>query len=88
MTRVILLSACLVMTLSACSSTSGAKSQAVRPYTSDTCVVMGSKLGSMGDPITRVYDGQEVKFCCEPCIEEFEEDPEYYLDQLRSKPTK
>ncbi len=82
---ILFLAASLVLTLSACASTSG-PGQAVRPYTLDTCVVMGSKLGSMGDPIVRVYDGQEVKFCCAPCVKEFELDPEYYLEQIRPKP--
>ena len=54
----------------------------VRPYPLDTCVVMDSKLGSMGDPIVRVYDGQEIKFCCKPCIKEFEADPEFYLGKI------
>jgi hypothetical protein len=64
------------------SCTSTPKAPAVRPYTLDTCVVMDSKLGSMGDPIVRVYNGQEVKFCCEPCVDEFESDPEFYLEKL------
>lgn len=56
----------------------------VRPYTKDTCIVMDhAKLGSMGDPITRVYDGQEVKFCCAPCVEEFEADPAKYMARLQ-----
>ena len=62
---------------------SAQKTPDVIPYTLDTCVVMDSKIGSMGDPIVRVYDGQEVKFCCEPCVEEFESDPEFYLEKMR-----
>ena len=67
------------------SCTSTPKAPDVIPYTLDTCVVMDSKLGSMGDPITRVYNGQQVKFCCEPCVEEFESDPDFYLEQLATK---
>lgn len=74
----------LALTSVGCSSTSGSRDTAVRPYPWDTCVVMGSRLGSMGDPITKVYGDQEVKFCCAPCVDEFEEDPEYYLEQLQS----
>ena len=70
----------LSLVLFSCTSTP--KASAVRPYTLDTCVVMDSKLGSMGDPIVRVYNGQEVKFCCEPCVDEFESDPEFYLEKL------
>lgn len=68
------------LAIAACSSTPA--TQEVRPYPLDTCVVMGSKLGSMGDPVVRVYNGQEIKFCCDPCVEEFEADPEYYLEKL------
>jgi len=73
----------LALALTAC--TSIPKDQSVRPYTSDTCIVMDSKLGTMGDPIVRVYDGQEVKFCCEPCVAEFESDPEFYLEKMREE---
>ena len=36
----------------------------------------------MGDPITRVYDGREIKFCCAPCVAEFEANPEEFLAKL------
>jgi len=36
----------------------------------------------MGDPITKVYDGREVKFCCAPCVEEFEASPAEFLEKL------
>lgn len=73
----------LSLVLFSCTSTP--KAPSVRPYTLDTCVVMDSKLGSMGDPIVRVYDGQEVKFCCEPCVKEFESDPDFYLAKMRDE---
>ena len=71
----------LTLLFASCASTP--KDEAVIAYTSDTCVVMDSKLGSMGDPVVRVYDGQEVKFCCMPCVEEFEADPDFYLAKLK-----
>src|SRR5690606_17275643 len=45
-----------------------------RPYTLDTCAVSGEKLGSMGDPVVKAYDGREIKFCCDGCVDEFEAD--------------
>ena len=51
-------------------------------YPLDTCIVSGNRLGSMGDPITKVYDGREVKFCCAPCVEEFEASPKEFLEKL------
>lgn len=70
----------LALMLAGCASAPAR--DAVRPYPLDTCIVTGNALGSMGDPITKVYDGQEVKFCCKPCVEEFEADPSAFLKQL------
>ena len=63
--------------------TAAATASGVKPYPFDYCIVMNSKLGSMGDPVTRVYNGQEVKFCCAPCIKKFEKNPEKYLAKLK-----
>lgn len=43
-------------------------------YPLTTCPISGSKLGSMGDPIVKVYDGREVRFCCKSCPPKFEKD--------------
>lgn len=42
------------------------------PYPLDTCPVSGGKLGSMGDPVVKTYDGREVRFCCAGCVAKFE----------------
>lgn len=55
-----------------------------RPYPLDTCLVSGGKLGSMGEPATYVYNGQELQFCCRGCIPQFEKDPETYMEKLHS----
>lgn len=52
------------------------------PYPLDVCIVSGEKLGSMGEPITIIHEGQEIKFCCDSCPPRFEEDPEKYLKKL------
>lgn len=70
--------ALLGVSLASCSSTGSAK-----PYPLDTCIVSGNKLGSMGRPVTRVYNGQEVKFCCQPCTEDFAANPEKYMAKLK-----
>jgi hypothetical protein len=38
--------------------------------------------GSMGKVVTKVYDGQEIKFCCKPCVAKFEKNPTKYLAKL------
>ena len=66
------------------------------PFPLATCPVSGQKLGSMGDPIVKKYDGREVRFCCGGCIGKFEADQAGYWekideqivkDQLRYYPT-
>jgi len=56
----------------------------VKAYPVDWCIVTGEKLGSMGDPVIKTYQGQEVKFCCKYCIEEFEKNQAMYLAKIDS----
>jgi YHS domain-containing protein len=53
-----------------------------QPYTLATCPVSGEKLGSMGDPIIKQYNGREVRFCCNMCIGRFEKNTESYFKQI------
>jgi YHS domain-containing protein len=52
------------------------------PYPLDVCPVSGQKLGSMGDPVVKTYDGREVRFCCANCIEKFESDKDTYWQKV------
>ncbi|MCC6238820.1 MAG: hypothetical protein IT448_00755 [Phycisphaerales bacterium] len=54
----------------------------VKPYPLDMCILFDGKLGSMGDPVVMVYQGQEIKFCCVVCVDPFKKDPEKYLKQM------
>ncbi len=56
--------------------------QQTKDYPLTTCVISGEKLGTMGDPIDKVYANRLVRFCCEPCVAEFEEDPAKYFRQI------
>lgn len=47
----------------------------VKPYALDYCVFSGDKLGEMGKPVSEVYEGQEIKFCCKDCKKTFDKDP-------------
>ncbi|HEX2861010.1 MAG TPA: hypothetical protein VHN79_05200 [Lacunisphaera sp.] len=53
-----------------------------RSYPLDTCIVTENDLDSMGGAVTKVYDGQEVKFCCRACIRKFEKNPAKYLARM------
>lgn len=57
----------------------------VKPYPLKVCVVSGEELGSMGKPVSKVHDGQEVKFCCKGCIKKFDKDPAGHLKKVAEK---
>ena len=63
------------------SSSTGSSSEA-KAYTLDTCVVSDEKLGSMGEPVVKVYDGQQVKFCCNSCVKDFEKDKTKFIAKI------
>ena len=76
----------LVIVLFASLASCGTKA---KPYPLDYCLVTDNALGSMGDPVVIVHEGQEVKFCCKPCIRKFNADPDKFLAKLnQSKSTK
>jgi YHS domain-containing protein len=54
----------------------------VKPYPLGTCIVSDEELESMGGSITKVYKGQEVKFCCNGCVKDFDASPEEFLAKL------
>lgn len=54
----------------------------VTPYPFKTCAVLNKPLDS--HPRRRVYDGQEVLFCCAPCVKAFEANPEPYMARIRT----
>lgn len=51
-------------------------------YPLKTCVVSGSELGRMGDPIEYIHNNRLIRFCCKGCIGKFEKDAAKYLAQL------
>ena len=55
---------------------------AAKPYTLQTCVVSGEKLGSMGEPVVFVHEGQEIKLCCKECLKDFKADPAKYIKKI------
>ena len=54
-----------------------------KPYPLETCIVSDNDLDSMGGEITKVYDGQQIKFCCKPCVRKFEANKPKYLAKLK-----
>lgn len=66
------------------SATGAASPGPTYPYTLPDCPV-GGPLGSMGDPIVKVYDNREVRFCCAGCIGTFENDKAKYWGEIDEK---
>ncbi len=81
-TKTSLLLAVLALLPVSCASPGGTAASGVKPYPKDTCIVTGNKLGSMGAVQTTIYQGQEVKFCCKPCVKKFDANPTKYLSTL------
>ncbi len=78
----------------------GEKSKAAKPvdpamasliaaYPLDTCVVSGEKLGGdHGEPHDVIHEGRLVRFCCSPCVKEFNKEPAKFLamiDEAKAK---
>ena len=57
-------------------------SSSTKPYLLKTCIVTDDALGGHGDVVAFVYQGQEIKLCCEACREDFEKEPAKYLQKL------
>ena len=81
-TKIALLLAATGLLVASCASTGSTAAGGVKPYPKDTCIVTGNKLGSMGAVITQVHEGQEVKFCCKPCVKKFASNPAKYIADL------
>jgi starvation-inducible outer membrane lipoprotein len=77
----LLLSACTTPPTSVHSGRTNS-SRGETPYPLKVCIVTDNDLDSMGDEQTRVYEGQVVKFCCEPCVTKFESHKPKYLAKL------
>ncbi|MDD5089258.1 MAG: hypothetical protein PHI18_10755 [bacterium] len=51
-------------------------------YPLDYCIVSGEKLGSMGEAVVKSYDGREVRFCCNSCVETFGKNQKKWTKKL------
>lgn len=77
----------LVKTPAKPAAPSARKSIVIKPYKPAVCIVNGEELGSMGEPITEIYHGQEIKFCCKSCVKKFHANPDKYIDKQNANKT-
>lgn len=89
LTIAVSLLAVLALGTTSCSSTATAANSGgtaagsgTKPYPLTTCIVTDNDLGSMGEEQRIVYQGQEIKFCCKPCVGKFMKNPAKYLAKL------
>jgi hypothetical protein len=54
-----------------------------KSYPLEVCPVSGEKLGSMGDPINRLYGTTLVRLCCKGCNKAFDKNPAKYAKQVK-----
>ncbi len=78
----LLLATLALLSLTNCTTTSTAVGGAASKYPLDTCIVTDNGLESMGGSLSLVHEGQEIKFCCEPCVGKFQRNPAKYLAKL------
>lgn len=72
----------LTLALTSCQTTPPVATGSAKAYAKSTCIVTGNRLGSMGDPVSYIHEGQEIKVCCSPCIKKFKANPEKFLADL------
>jgi hypothetical protein len=85
LTLTLMLTSAVVASTPASESDTAKAAQAVKEaeaYPLDYCIVTAEKLGSMGDPVAKVYDGREVRFCCKGCVKTFEKDKTKWMTKL------
>lgn len=75
------LTAVLVLVAAGCSDRRAAVGP--KPYPLSTCPTTGEKLGSMGEPITVIKDGLEIKFCCQECVDKFTKHPTKVMNTVK-----
>jgi hypothetical protein len=56
--------------------------QQLATYPLRVCPVSGKELGSMGEPYNHVHEGRLVRFCCDGCIPDFNQDPAMYIAKI------
>ena len=55
------------------------------PYPLNVCAVAGEPLGSMGEPIVKVVEGREVRFCCAGCVGKYEKSTATFSAEIDKK---
>jgi len=57
-------------------------------YPLGTCVIAGSELGGMGEPMNYVFGNRLVRFCCAGCVGSFLKNPIKHLSKIKAPSSK
>jgi len=57
----------------------------IADYPTKVCPVSGEPLGSMGDPIDRLYGTKLVRLCCKGCVKTYEKDSAKFAGMVYGK---
>lgn len=72
----------VVVTLVLALFLSGSALAAAAPQSQTTCPVLSGKINK---EVYTDYKGQRIYFCCSACIEQFNKDPEKYLQKMKEQ---
>ncbi len=76
------LSSAFAVSLISCATNSEANAS-IKPYPFDTCAVINKPLEGKRT-LRRVYEGQEVLFCCHPCVKAFDANPAPFMPRIHA----
>ena len=54
-----------------------------KPYPLDVCLVIEKPLSDTPNTYTKIYKGQQVKFCCVSCVAAFEANPDFFMKKVQ-----
>ena len=54
-----------------------------KPYPLDVCLVIEKPLSETPNTYTKIYNGQQVKFCCTSCVAAFEANPDFFMKKVK-----
>ncbi len=82
-----ILAAVLIIFVTSCASSIPQPSQqelaSARPYPLNTCLVIDRPLSETKKTYTKIYKGQQVKFCCTNCIIAFDANPDIFMKKIK-----
>ena len=82
-TVLLLAVACATGCLTSDKVATGSPAAKPRPYVLSMCLVSDEKLAK-GDPLI-IYQGREIRVCCEGCVKDFQKEPEKYLKLIEAE---